>query len=460
MYFLKVVFSVILVLILIDGFTKALESSVDSLKKIETKTRELQNEVEKAVKSLRINCKPAKSNKTLNSTTIENATVASCDKLRQVNLVKYLIKLKRPVQDIGKLIHKSPDLEKIQTIVNQIKDFDFFKLDEDETETTVQASDNSLPDFGYDISKRANRNVFDDLSAKIKKFISGSKKPEDSNHFTTSETPVDKKQKRRTSGRLFNNINVGRFDGPIEYSHQKKVEEVNSVQENPIAQPSEDEKLLSDLNNFQSRLSVDQQMDISQFLDHIRDKPKPFKFDTSPYLQTQMEKLDHPSAEQKTDGQEDELFGARKFFDFDSSPVKRSLIPSQVDDYQKIAKLKSKLVAEYRQHHPMIDYADIFRQVEAKNNQRAEKTDVFLDHYYMLNDGSSSLDDVMKPVHSDHHVMSPYELNLNFQLEKEFKELDTDNLEQDQPKSDSLNADVPLYKPEIHSNAEADELSP
>lgn len=356
-----------------------------------------------------------------------------------MSFVKHLTQLKHSVQDVGKPIHKSPDLAKVQTIVDQIKNFDFFNLDEDETESTTQVPEKPLPSLDFDIGKRSSRNVFDDLSGKIGKVISGSKRSQGLKRLTS-----DGKQKRK-SGRLFPNVNVDSYDTPNEYfvtQNRGEVEQEKPVEEIAIAEPSEDQKLLSDLNNFQSLLSVDQQMDISQFLDHIRDKPKPFKFDTSSYLQTEMEKLNHPSAEQEADQQQqdDDLLGTKKFFDFEaSSPVKRSLYSGQIEDYQKIAKIKSKLLAEYRQHHPIIDYADISRQLEANNNRKVVETDGFLDHYYRLNDGSSNLDEVMKPFHSDHHVMSPFELNLSFQLENEFKELDSD----DQPKSNSLSADIP-----------------
>jgi hypothetical protein len=66
-------------------------------------------------------------------------------------------------------------------------------------------------------------------------------------------------------------------------------------------------------------------MDISDFLDHVNDKPKAFKFDTTPYMLTQLEKLNHPQVEQQQDNQqptEDDLFGSRKYFDFETSPAR------------------------------------------------------------------------------------------------------------------------------------------
>lgn len=374
------------------------------------------------------------------------------------NFVRYLTQVKHPVQDVGRPIHVSPDLQKIQQIVNQIKNIDFFNLDDEET--TVKNSDEeaepmapSFESLDGEIAKRSSRNAFDNFSETIKKVFVKKTRSADS----------ERKQKRKSSG-LFGNVNVRRsdklFERPIEVHHE---EELSSVQEpQTVAQPSEDERLVSDLNNFQSRLNAEQQIDISNFLEHIRDKPKPFKFDTTPFLLTQMEKLSHPTVEQQEDPQDDEdLLGARKFFDFNNSPVKRSLFNNEIEDYQKIAKLKSKLVAEYREHHPIVDYSEILRRLDASNSQKLEKVrDDFLDHNYRLNDGSSSLDDVMKPFHSDQHVMSPYELNLSFQLDNQFKELDTNGFERDKSKGDPISVDVPLYKPEIDSNADDDNISP
>jgi hypothetical protein len=120
--------------------------------------------------------------------------------------------------------------------------------------------------------------------------------------------------------------------------------------------------------------------------------------------------------------------------------------------------LKGKLITEYRQHHPIIDYSEILRKIETEKAHKAEKSsDVFLDRYYRLNDGSSRLDDVVKPYHTDSRVMSPYELDLNFKLDNEFKELDAFDLKDS--KSDSVDLDVPLYKPEIEMNKDVDDFS-
>lgn len=369
-------------------------------------------------------------------------------------LLRYLAHIKHPVRDAGRPIYKSPDLQKVQLIVDQIKNVDFLNLDEENTATTEcpETVDESMPiiELLDDEGKRSSRNVFHDFVAKIKKTVGGSKKTR------RGSRSLKLKQKRKSNG-LFSNLDI---IPSTQYKEVAQHENEASEQESKVAQLAADAKLLKDMNKFQSKLSAEQQIDISDFLDHIEDKPKPFKFDTTPFMLTQLEKNNHPSLDkQQEDQQEDDtLLGARKFFDFDSAPVKRSLNDYQAEDYQKIAKLKSKLIDEYRHHHPIIDYADIFRRLEASHNTKVEKTDDFLDRNYQLNDGSSKLRDVLKPYHSDKHVMSPYELNLNLQLDKQFKELDSFDLRE--KKTNPLDDDIPLYKPEIDRDREIEELVP
>lgn len=367
-----------------------------------------------------------------------------------------MTQIKRPVQDVGRPIHKSPDLKKVQSIVDQIKNVDFFNLDNDET-TKAKCDDFDEPISDLSAGRRPSRNVFDDFSEKMKNsFGDVSKKVKTT--FGNSKKTDRAGKKKRTSNDLFNRINISPDVPMSQPDEHHESDSENQNQEAERVEPTEDERLLGDLNTFQSKLNPGQQLDISDFLDHIRDKPKAFKFDTSPFLLAQLEKLTRPiTRDQQERTQEDEGSpGARKFFDFNSSPVKRSLYVNQLDDYRKIAKLKSKLVAEYRDHHPMIDYSAILRRIDADKNQRAEQADDFLDRVYQLNDGSSRLDDVMKSHRSDKHVISPYELNLNFQLDNQFKELDTSDFDRDQIKS----ADVPLQKPELYESDEASDISP
>lgn len=363
------------------------------------------------------------------------------------NLLRYLTQSQHPVQDTGRAGYKSPNLVQIQNIVDQIKSFDFPDLEESTAETTTcdNAEGSLLSNQASidEIVKRSSRNVFDDFTGKIKEMVAGPKKL----RKERLREKLSEKRKRKLNG-LFTNIDMTEREMKVE-EHQK--EEASAPEVVPISQPSEDEKLRKDWNFFQSKLNPEQQVDISDFLDHVKDKPQAFKFDTTPFLMEQLEKLNHP--EQNEDQQEDDELptGAKKFFDFDA-PAKRSLYTSQAEDFPKIARLKSKLIQEYRGHHPIVDYAGILRQIDLDNQHRAEKGDDFLDHYFRLNDGSSKLQDVFKPYHAEGHVLSPFELNLNFQLENEFKELDPIGDVREEPKSNP-NVDLPLYKPEMDEEA-------
>ena len=379
-----------------------------------------------------------------------NGTSTSTNTSRIDNLLRYLTQSQHPVQDTGRAKHRSPDLQHIQSIVNDLKGFDFFDLDDTTESAKAENSDiEDLPPFDDEVVKRLSRNVFDDFKGKFEEMISGSKK--------TDKTKASKfaSKKKRKLNRLFTDIVLPENVKQIESPKQEEAEVLPAL----VAEQSESDKSITDWNYFQSKLSPEQQVEISNFLDHVEDKPQAFKFDTSPYLLAQMEKLNHPGQEESAP-EDETLSGAKKFFDFENAPAKRSLYDNQIEDYQKIAKLKSKLIAEYRDHHPVVDYSAILRKIDADTQRRAEKSDDFLDGFYRLNDGSSRIQDVYKPYHSDTLVMSPFELNLNFQLDKEFKELDFDHEVPDQPQQDSLDAEVPLHKPENDENEEADDDSP
>lgn len=337
----------------------------------------------------------------------------------------------------------------IQNIVDQIKNSDFSDLDEATAETTTCHIDDdskmSNQAFMDEIVKRSSRNVFDDFTGKIKEMVAGPKKL----RKERLRERLSEKRKRKLDG-LFTNIDMTGRELKGEELEKEEAIVPDAVQ---VSQPSEDEKLRKDWSVFQSKLNPEQQVDISDFLDHVKDKPQAFKFDTTPFLLQQLEKLNHPEQNENQQEDDEPLLGAKKFFDF-NSPVKRSLFTNQVEDFPKIAKLKSKLIQEYRGHHTIIDYAGILRQIDLNNQHRAENGDDFLDHYYRLNDGSSKLQDVFKPYHTDRRVLSPFELNLNFQLENEFKELGPVSDVREEPKSNPANVDLPLYKPEMDEESE------
>lgn len=351
-------------------------------------------------------------------------------------MLKYLAHIKHSVQDTGRPIFKAQDLKKVQQVLDKIKGTNFFDLDNERTTTaaTQEPESPNMPMSHYHpqnseflgIPFRSSRNVFDYFSGKIKEML-GKRKPVDE----SSKFPCDGiKQKRKSDG-LFNGFLAKDV-------HDKSVK----VQEQNVQQPPVD-SAISDYELIQSKIGSEQQMDVINFLDHLEDKPKPFKFDTTPFLMTQLEKIINPAVEELQNQNDAEILapGFKKYFDFVNQPAKRSL--DQAED-QRIAKLKSKLIAEYRFHHPTIDLTDIVRQVEARHLQKPVR-DNFLDNYYHLNDGSSHLDFLQKS-HAPDHVMSPYELNLSLKLDKDFKELDFHDAKPDNERMGSSDAS-PLLRP-------------
>ncbi|CRK95323.1 CLUMA_CG008702, isoform A, partial [Clunio marinus] len=341
----------------------------------------------------------------------KNSTNQSQNRSNFDAFIRHLANSKHPVKDAGRPIHKPPNLQKVQTLVDKVKNFDFFNLD-DAIETTTPCVDTEnlrIPIIFDRVElKRKGRNVFNDFTKKLKQ-IKG--------NFRVDKT-------KRTLNGIFDDVVV-----------QEETSEAPEGEIKPQelqSQPTEDEKFLAELTTFDSQLNGDQRMAISDFLDH------------------KLESLNHQNIEQ-TGKQDDEMTGAKKFFDFDSPLVKRSLF--KIDEYNNIAKIKSKLIAQSRSRHPMIDYSAILREVEARKEHQSEKVDDFLDHFYRLNDGSFHVDDALKPYRSDLDVMSPYELQLKFQLDKEFKELDNNELK-------IQKSELPLLKPEIDSVLEDDESLP
>lgn len=348
--------------------------------------------------------------------------------MKTENYLNYLAHAKHPVEHNGRQMMKVPDIKQIEEMVDKIKNLDFFALEDKEK---VTKAPHELVDSNLDEFKR-KRHAFYGYSKNSGRLERARKK---------------KKTKRKSTG-LFDDVSMFHAD-TLNYEEQET--EKNTVMPE-VARALEDRKLKTDLEDFKSRLNGEQRMDITEFLDHVNDEPKPFKFDTTPFLLTQLQKLKHSQNEKQDEQPEEQMFGARKFFDFKTPPAKRNI--DEIEDLQMVAKLKSKLIAEYRQHHPIVDFSEIHRKIESDKEMKADKSsDDFLNHYYLLNDGSTELKDVIKPYKKNADVLSPFELNLNLKLDNEYKELDPYELKDHAD-------DIPLFKPEIHDNKEDDEFSP
>ena len=357
------------------------------------------------------------------------------------NFLRYLAHAQHSIKELSRPNFKPVDLQKVSALVDKMKHLQLFSF-EDENETMKSTESNLI-----------KRNIFNDLGEKVKKIKGKIKKK----LWKTSREVKNSEFENRKLHGLFKDINViknNEFnDVKEDVSHEAEV-----TKPQKLRKISEADSLLNELNELQTKMTSGQQVEVSDFLEHMNDKPKIFKFDTSPYMKLQLDKIGHltEDQEQQEVPNDEGKYEARKFFDFESINRKRSLTTDR--DFQKIAKLKSKLIDEYRHHHPIIDYSQILRDIENQKEEKVNNGDEFIDRFYHLNDGSSHLEDVIPSHKEDTHVISPFELSLNFQLDDDFKELKTFDLKNE--KFDPLDLNAPLYKPEIEYNKEVDDLLP
>ena len=355
------------------------------------------------------------------------------------NFLRYLAHAQHSIKELSRPNFKPVDLQKVSALVDKMKHLQLFSV-EDEDEIMKSTESNMI-----------KRNIFNDLGEKVKKIKGKIKKK-----FwkTSREVKNSDFEKRKLHG-LFKDINVVKNNDEFKVLKEDVSHETEIIKPQKVRKISEADSLLNELNDLQSKMTSNQQVEVSDFLEHMNDKPKIFKFDTSPYMKFQLDKLGRLPEDQEQEAPNDEgKFEARKFFDFEGVNRKRSLNSDQ--DFQKIAKLKSKLIDEYRHHHPIIDYSQILRDIENQKEEKVSNGEEFIDRFYRLNDGSSNLEDVMPSYISDTRVISPFELNLNFQLDDDFKELKTFDLKNE--KYDPLDLNAPLYKPENEYNKEVDDL--
>jgi hypothetical protein len=108
----------------------------------------------------------------------------------QENLLRYLAHIKHSVQDTGRPMYKSPDLQKIQTMVDKMKNIDLFNFDDEEKQTKSPEAEVDSP-FHQALVRR---NVFEDFSEKISKI--GSEFPKRG----TKSVDGSEKQKRKLNG--------------------------------------------------------------------------------------------------------------------------------------------------------------------------------------------------------------------------------------------------------------------
>lgn len=140
------------------------------------------------------------------------------------------------------------------------------------------------------------------------------------------------------------------------------------------------------------------------FLDQINEKPKPFKFDVQPYLQSSLKNIMKKSEKIIDESPE----APRKYFDFD---------------------LKKKRDLQYRKSHH----------------------DNFNDPIF-YNDGSVPMDQIISKYHPK-LLLTPHEVDKNFQLEEIFKEL---QLDEHEPLEKA--PEIPFYKTEKIDDDEAAEI--
>ncbi|CAO1428336.1 unnamed protein product [Diamesa tonsa] len=373
-------------------------------------------------------------------------------------LSKFLANVQHPVELTGKLPQKSINLENINEFLKKLKSFNqdlsYNNEEFDSGKETTEATDDPVfsgidPNFQV---KRNARNVFDDFS----KSISGLLVNEKSKQASNSRDNKDFIEERKSS-QLMESLETPRVE--------KEAEE-EPVQENVHEEEmvNEGEGLQNDLDGFKSRINPGQQVEIMNFLKQLNQGPKPFSFDTESFFQSQIDKLDHSKNKQTNEDTNTSNSIGRKYFEFEAEEKKDGNKPVDVvkrnsesdnnwEELKNIAKIKSKLIYDYKNYH-----SDISQFLHDYKKPEVSKHEInMVDNYFLLNDGKTKLEDFMKKPERVDSKMNLFDLNLDLQLDKEFQDLEYEKQLNQKSMFPSIDDDVskiPLKKPFEFINTE------
>ena len=349
-------------------------------------------------------------------------------------LSKFLANVQHPVELTGKPPQKPINLQNVndflknlkslnQDIADNSQEYDSFK------ETTEASDDPMLSDIysslplSYEV-KRNTRNVFEDFSKSIRGLLVN-EKPKQASNIREQFENKNYKEKRKSSQLMEN----------LEMASVEKEPEEEPVEENVHEEMLVDESqgLQNDLDGFKSRINPGQQVEILNFLKQLNQGPKPFSFDTESFLKLQTDKLEHSTDQQQSNDEINPSNSiAKKYFEFEDEEKKEGKEPAKVvkrnnepidnnwEDLKNIAKIKSRLVNDYKNYHSDISqFLHDFKKPEAPKHELN-----MVDNFFLLNDGKTKLEDFMnKPIRVD-SKMNLFDLNLDLQLDKEFQDLE------------------------------------
>lgn len=380
-------------------------------------------------------------------------------------LSKFLANVQHPVELTGRSPQKPINLENINEILKNLKslnqDISFNNEEYNNGKETTETSDDpifagiyhSFP-LSHQV-KRNSRNVFDDFSKSIRGLLVDEKSKQASN--TRDQFDNKGSKEKRKSSQLIDNLKILRVEKEPE---EEPVEE--NIHEEEIV--DEGQGLQNDLDGFKSRINPGQQVEIMNFLKQLNQGPKPFSFDTESFFKSQIDKLDHSRDKQNNEEANTSNSIGRKYFEFEAEEKKEEHKPVEVvkrntgpnnnwEELQNIAKIKSKLISDYKNYH-----SDISQFLHDYKKPVVSKPEInMVDNYFLLNDGKTKLEDFIKKPERVDSKMNLFDLNLDLQLDKEFQDLEYEkqlnHKSMFQPVDDDVSK-IPLKKPFEFINTE------
>lgn len=414
--------------------------------------------------------------------------------LKLENRLKYMAHLHHPVSLTGKAKQKSLDLKKVQELIDSVKyPSSIFGDDEVENETSkeeVVTEISDVPIFPYFIQdenleggemgrETRSSNIFDSFTKKIKSLVGKDKE--------------DIKEKAKDPG----SSDYGSYDyqnpeededEPVplkahekyQRKFRKHLHEIPEESEKIEPKPgenephlTEDDYILTDFKDIQQQIDPTQQLDIENFLKQLKDHPKPFQFDVESLMQTKLHEIEAGKIEGEEKKAEETVYGdPNKYFEFsipdslDAPPSPPVYVKNEKrnvnyfgDSSRNIERMKNDLIDEYKNNYQNL-YRNAIKVDKYKSylDEDEKKLNDFVDKYYLLNDGASSLPEFTSKDHDTDNI-NMIDLNIDLKLNKDFQDLEYEqNLKMAGVQANDVA--IPPHKLEVSENKEFEGFSP
>lgn len=256
------------------------------------------------------------------------------------------------------------------------------------------------------------RSISDELSKQINDVISNV----DQNSFKTKS--------KNSEYDDYSEIDDENVQKPNSIIKGKESKEKNNL----ILKDTSNDDYLSDYKSLKSLITPEQDGDLNQFMQNLNSPPQQFTFDVEHYVRpTKTFSFQLPSIEE-TKPREYFKFNEQKndyvqkqpgqYFQFNdvSKQTKRDILTQRIKAIS--TKMKKDLLLNFQ---PPTKLDNTIQSKRHSSDDKIQKSsDDFVDHYYLLNDGKTNLNNIK---HENAKIIDPVSIDIDLDLDKKFRDL-------------------------------------